>query len=86
LLAFGPRDATKQYRPSGLLTAYAGSWPTEMILVEESEKPGSLIKGVRVTGSPPQGIVLARARELLEIARYHGYRPDELADMIRALS
>jgi hypothetical protein len=40
----------------------------------------------RVTGSPPQGIALAGVRELLEIARCHGYRPDELADMIRALS
>jgi GntR family transcriptional regulator len=43
-------------------------------------------QGVRVSGSPPRGIVVGRARELLELARHHGYRPDELVEMIRALS
>jgi GntR family transcriptional regulator len=43
-------------------------------------------QGVRVTGSQPRGIVLARARELIELARHHGYRPDDLVEMIRTLS
>jgi GntR family transcriptional regulator len=43
-------------------------------------------QGVRVTGSPRRGIVVTRARELLELARHHGYRTDELVEMIRGLS
>lgn len=43
-------------------------------------------QGVRVTGSQRRGIVLTEARDLLRLARNHGYRQDELADMIRSLS
>jgi len=43
-------------------------------------------RGVTVAGTPPQGAVLERARELVRFARQHGYEPDELARMIRALS
>jgi len=42
-------------------------------------------QGVRVAGSPRRGIVLAEARDLLRLARHHGYRQDELVDMIRTL-
>jgi GntR family transcriptional regulator len=42
-------------------------------------------QSVRVTGSPRRGIVLASARDLLELARYHGYHRDELVEMIRTL-
>ncbi len=41
--------------------------------------------GVRVAGSPERGAVLARARELLELARHNGYRREELLEIIRAL-
>jgi GntR family transcriptional regulator len=43
-------------------------------------------QGVRVTGSPRQGIVLSRVRDLLELARHHGYRKEELVEMIRSVS
>jgi GntR family transcriptional regulator len=43
-------------------------------------------QGVRVTGSQRRGIVLSRTRELIELARHHGYRPDDVVEMIRALS
>jgi len=43
-------------------------------------------QGVRVAGSPRRGIVLSQARELLRLARHHGYRQDELIEMIRGLS
>src|SRR4026208_1277181 len=36
-------------------------------------------RGVSVAGTPERGAVIARARELVEFARQHGYRPDELA-------
>ncbi len=40
---------------------------------------------VRVAGTPERGVVLARARELVELARHHGYARDELARMIEGL-
>ncbi len=38
--------------------------------------------GVRVAGTPEHGLLLSKARELLALARHHGYRSDELAQMI----
>jgi GntR family transcriptional regulator len=43
-------------------------------------------RGVTVAGTPERGVVLARARELLQFARQHGYRADELARMIEDLA
>jgi GntR family transcriptional regulator len=42
-------------------------------------------RGVTVTGTQPQGAVHARARELVELARRHGYRRDELIRLIETL-
>jgi GntR family transcriptional regulator len=39
--------------------------------------------GIRVAGTPEQGLVLSHARELV---RRNGYKPDELIQMIRTLS
>ncbi len=41
--------------------------------------------GVRVAGSPERSAVLARARELLELARHNGYQREELLEIIQAL-
>jgi GntR family transcriptional regulator len=41
--------------------------------------------GVRVAGTPEQGLVLSKARELLALARHHGYRREELVEMIERL-
>jgi GntR family transcriptional regulator len=43
-------------------------------------------QGVKIAGSPRRGIVLAGARDLLRLARHHGYRQEELVAMIRTLS
>ncbi|HSB38054.1 MAG TPA: GntR family transcriptional regulator [Gaiellaceae bacterium] len=43
-------------------------------------------RGVTVSGTPPQGAVHARARELVDLARRHGYRRDELIRLIESLS
>ncbi len=40
---------------------------------------------VKVTGAPERGAVLAKAKELLDLARHHGYRRDELIDLIQQL-
>ena len=41
--------------------------------------------GVRVSGTPERGAVIARARELVAFARKQGYQPDELAAIIQEL-
>jgi hypothetical protein len=40
---------------------------------------------VTVSGAPPRGAVVARARELIGFAQRHGYGRDELVEMIRRL-
>src|SRR6476646_6089945 len=39
-------------------------------------------RGIHVAGTPEQGAVVARARELVRFARTQGYKPDELARLI----
>ena len=43
-------------------------------------------RGVTVAGTPQQGAVLTRARELVQFARRQGYRREELIEMIESLS
>jgi GntR family transcriptional regulator len=42
-------------------------------------------RGITVSGSPENGAVVARARELIDFARSHGYRREELASLIESL-
>jgi GntR family transcriptional regulator len=42
-------------------------------------------RGVTVIASPEQGVVHAGAVELLELARRHGYRREELVELIESL-
>jgi GntR family transcriptional regulator len=39
--------------------------------------------GVRVSGTPQRGAVIARARELVGFARQQGYQPEELISIIQ---
>jgi DNA-binding FadR family transcriptional regulator len=43
-------------------------------------------RGITVVGTAERGAVLAGAEELLRLARKHGYRRDELIDLIETLS
>ena len=44
-------------------------------------------RGVTVTGSGPQrSVVVAKARELAQLGRRYGYRPDELARLVEQVS
>jgi GntR family transcriptional regulator len=44
-------------------------------------------RGVSVTGIAPQrSPVVAKARELVEVARRYGYRPEDLAEIIKLVS
>jgi len=40
-------------------------------------------RAITVTGTPDQGAVIAKVKELVELARHHGYRRDELIAMIQ---
>jgi GntR family transcriptional regulator len=42
-------------------------------------------RGVSVSGTPERTVVLQKARELLETARCHGYRREEVLRMIETL-
>ena len=39
-------------------------------------------RGTSVAGTPERGAVVQRARELVDFARHHGYRLDELIEII----
>jgi len=43
-------------------------------------------RGATVVATPEQGELHARARELVELARHHGYRREELVDLILTVS
>ena len=43
-------------------------------------------RAIRVTGNVDRGAVTVKTRELIELARRHGYRRDELIAMIYRLS
>lgn len=42
-------------------------------------------RGITVSGTPEKGAVLNRVLELIDFARRHGYRRDEVIDMIAGL-
>ena len=40
-------------------------------------------RAITVTGTPDQGAVIAKVKELVDLGRRHGYRRDELIAMIQ---
>jgi DNA-binding transcriptional regulator YhcF (GntR family) len=42
-------------------------------------------RGITVTGTPEHSAVIEQAKELLQYARTHGYKPDELIRIIQQL-
>ncbi len=43
-------------------------------------------RGITVAGTPERGAMLAKVHELLDFARKHGYRTDELIELIQGAS
>jgi GntR family transcriptional regulator len=43
-------------------------------------------RGITVVGTPEQGAVIEEARNLVELARRHGYRLDELIEVIQTVA
>jgi len=42
-------------------------------------------RGITVVGTPEQGAVIEGARDLVRLARHHGYQLDELIRLIQAV-
>ena len=42
-------------------------------------------RSIRVTGQPEKGLLTAKMKELIELARQQGYRRDELVAMLESL-
>lgn len=43
-------------------------------------------RGITVAGTPERSALVERIRELLEFARRHGYRPDDVVGLIETVS
>jgi GntR family transcriptional regulator len=43
-------------------------------------------RGITVVGTPEQSAMLGKVKELVDFARHHGYRTDELIAMIEGIS
>jgi GntR family transcriptional regulator len=43
-------------------------------------------RSIRVIGRPEKGLVVTKLKELVELARQHGYRPNELIEMLESLN
>jgi GntR family transcriptional regulator len=43
-------------------------------------------RGISVAGTPERGTVIAQAKALVEFARRHGYRVDELVEIIETVA
>jgi GntR family transcriptional regulator len=43
-------------------------------------------RGITVAATPEQGALIEQARELVQLARKYGYRPDELIKVIESVS
>jgi GntR family transcriptional regulator len=41
-------------------------------------------RGITVAGSPSHGVIVAEARKLVRLARKHGYRLDELVEIVKS--
>jgi len=42
-------------------------------------------RGITVAGTPERGAVVSRALDLIDFARHHGFRRDELVNLIQTL-
>jgi GntR family transcriptional regulator len=43
-------------------------------------------RGIKVAGTPERGLIVAQAKALVQLARRHGYRTDELVEIIEDVS
>jgi DNA-binding transcriptional regulator YhcF (GntR family) len=91
-IAQGEAKAGERLPPARDLAAVLGVNANTVLRALRALREGGLVefrrgRGVTVTGvGPERGAVVAKARELVALARRHGYRPEELAAIIEQVS
>ncbi|MGI9008498.1 MAG: GntR family transcriptional regulator [Streptosporangiaceae bacterium] len=91
-IAEGEAGAGERLPPAKDLAAVLGVNPNTVFRALRTLREEGLVefrrgRGVSVTGIAPQrSVVIAKARELVAVARRYGYRPDELAEIIDLVS
>jgi GntR family transcriptional regulator len=86
-IADGEAKAGERMPPARDLAAVLGVNPKTVLRALRVLRDEGLLEfsrgcGITVAGSPEQGAVVARARELVRFARQRGYRVDELVGVI----
>lgn len=89
-LAEGEARPGERLPPARDLAAELGVNPNTVLRALRDLRDEGLLefrrgRGVTVSGTPEQGALLARARELVELARRHGYRREDVIRLIEGL-
>jgi GntR family transcriptional regulator len=91
-IAEGEARSGERLPPARDLAAVLGVNPNTVFRALRTLRDEGLVefrrgRGVSVTGiAPERSPVVAKARELVEVARRYGYRPEELAAIIKQVS
>jgi GntR family transcriptional regulator len=91
-IADGEIKSGERLPPARDLAAVLGVNPNTVFRALRTLRDEGLVefrrgRGVTITGIAPQrSAVMLKARELVALARRYGYRPEDLADMIRQIS
>jgi GntR family transcriptional regulator len=83
----GPGDRIPQVRDLATVLGVNGNTVLRALRLLRDEGLLEMGRGraIRVTGTPQRGAVITRAKELIEFARQHGYRREELIALIHRL-
>jgi GntR family transcriptional regulator len=89
-IADGEAQAGERLPPARDLAAVMGVNTNTVLRALRALREEGLLEfrrglGVRVSGTPQRGAVIARARELVGFARQQGYEPEELISIIQAI-
>lgn len=84
----GPGDRIPQARDLGTVLGVNPNTVLRALRLLRDEGLVEMGRGraIRVTGSAERGAVIAKTKELIEFARRHGYRRDELIALVHRLS
>jgi GntR family transcriptional regulator len=91
-IADGEIGSGERLPPAKDLAAVLGVNPNTVFRALRTLRDEGLVefrrgRGVTITGIAPQrSAVLAKARELVTLARRYGYQPEDLADIIKQIS
>jgi DNA-binding GntR family transcriptional regulator len=89
-IAEGQAGRGERLPPAGDLAAELGVNRNTMLRALRLLRDEGLLefrrgRGITVVGSPHRGAVLAQARQLVDFARQHGYRREELIEILSGL-